>query len=79
MLCACAGEVEEGQDIFAEGRARPVGKVLVVGSDAAVAMLRLEAAFSETSLRAGSATGPKVKVLRPSWWPPQWGHEEQEQ
>lgn len=75
------GVLEEGMDVYAEGAARPVGKILVAGdgSGRALALLRLQAAFSGKQLRARSKEGPMVSANRPSWWPPGWGREEEQQ
>lgn len=78
MLELCSGTLEAGSDIFAEGSARPVGKVAAVSDHAAVAVLRLQSAFGDKPLRAGTPEGPAVKPHRPSWWPPEWGNEAQE-
>ena len=74
-----SGQLERGQDIFAEGSTRPVGRVVVVSGNATVAVLRLQAAFDEGPLRAGTPEGPAVKAHRPSWWPLDWGLEHQEE
>lgn len=75
------GVLEEGMDVYAEGAARPVGKLSVAGdgSGRALALLRLQAAFDGKQLRARSKEGPMVSAHRPSWWPPGWGREEEQQ
>lgn len=67
-------------DVYAEGSARPAGKVAVSsdGGGRALALLRLQAAFGGQSLRAGSKEGPVLSAHRPSWWPPGWGREEEQ-
>ncbi|CAL8469817.1 g9359 [Coccomyxa elongata] len=76
-----SGPLEEGMDVYAEGAARSVGKVVVAGnsSGTSLALLRLQAAFGDRQLRAGSKEGPVIQPHRPSWWPPEWGTEEHEQ
>ena len=67
---------EPGCNIFAEGAARPVGKLEVLGDGgAALALLRLEAALGadRPALHAGVPDGPALKPQRPAWWPPEWG------
>lgn len=76
-----AGPLEEGIEVYAEGAARSVGKVVAAGNSSGtnLALLRLQAAFGDRQLRAGSKEGPVIQPHRPSWWPPEWGAEEQEQ
>ncbi len=65
-------------DVYAEGIARPVGKVVAAGNSSGtnLALLRLQAAFGDKQLRVGSKDGPVVQPHRPPWWPPEWGTEE---
>ncbi len=67
-------------DVYAEGSARPAGKVAVSsdGGGRALALLRLQAAFGGQPLRAGSKEGPVLSAHRPPWWPPGWGREEEQ-
>lgn len=66
-------------DVFAEGSKRPIGKVTSGGHGHALALLRLQAAFSGAQLRAESKDGPVLNPQHPSWWPPGWGKEEQQE
>ena len=64
--------------VFAEESARPVGKVAVMAGAAGLAVIRLEAAFGpkESPLHVGQKDGPLLEAQRPSWWPQEWGQEQ---
>jgi hypothetical protein len=70
------GGLEPGASVYAEGAARPVGKLQVLGEGgAALAVLRMDAAFGAgaAALHAGAPDGPVLRPTRPAWWPPELG------
>ena len=78
MLWLLAGTVEAGASVFAEGSARPVGKMVAMDGAAGMAVIRLEVAFGpkESPLHVGQKDGPLIRAQRPSWWPQEWGQEQ---
>ncbi|CAL5227246.1 g10175 [Coccomyxa viridis] len=75
---SAAGDVEAGTSVFAEGSARPVGKIVAMDGAAGMAVIRLEVAFGleESPLHVGQKDGPLIRAQRPSWWPQEWGQEQ---
>lgn len=75
-----AGGVKAGMSVYAEGLARAAGKVVAVDGQAGMAVIRLEAAFGpeQSALHVGQQDGPRINAHRPSWWPQQWGQEQEQ-
>jgi hypothetical protein len=76
--------VEAGADVVVAGTGDSVGTVRAVQGDLALVHVRLAPALQAAESQqpeqqlvvGGSSVG--VRPWRPSWWPPEWGTEEQQ-
>lgn len=58
---------------------KKVGTVTTVLGSRGLALLRLEAAFKSTvQLNVKGLEDVNIKVIRPKWWPSEWGQEEEQ-
>lgn len=58
---------------------KKVGTITTVLGSRGLALLRLEAAFKSTvQLNVKGFENVNIKVIRPNWWPSEWGQEEEQ-
>jgi len=66
-------------EIIEVNSGKKVGTVTTVLGSRGLALLRLEAALKNTSqLNVKGLENVNVKVIRPKWWPSEWGREEEQ-
>lgn len=66
-------------EIIEVNSGKKVGTVTTALGSRGLALLRLEAAFKNTSqLNVKGLENVNVKVIRPKWWPSEWGQEEEQ-
>lgn len=66
-------------EIIEVNSGKKVGTATTALGSRGLALLRLEAAFKNTSqLNVKGLENVNVKVIRPKWWPSEWGQEEEQ-
>eukprot|EP00249_Psilotum_nudum_P015127 c25179_g1_i2 orf=110-1387(+) len=69
--------VAPGSEIIDVGSGKKVGSVTTALGSRGLGLIRLEATHKSTSsLVIKYSEKVYAKVIRPKWWPPEWGHEE---
>lgn len=72
--------VAAGAEVVDRSTGKKVGKVTTVLGPRGLALMRLEPALKQSAqLYIENNDGVSVKVMRPKWWPSEWGHEDEQQ
>ncbi|CAK9273526.1 unnamed protein product [Sphagnum jensenii] len=72
--------VTPGAEVVDRSTGKKVGKVTTVLGPRGLALMRLEPALKQSAqLHIENNDGVSVKVMRPKWWPGEWGHEDEQQ
>ncbi len=80
LLAEAQQAVTPGAEVVDRSTGKKVGKVTTVLGPRGLALMRLEPALKQSAqLHIENNDGVSVKVMRPKWWPGEWGHEDEQQ